>query len=528
MDRGLWEGFLGTAREFPDRPAVFSDRQILTYAELGELARRIAATIQSHAESASTHLAAVLAYRTPVAFGGVLGALLAGHGYVPLNRTFPLRRTQTMFERSNCRVLIVDSPSLSEVSGLLDQTSESIVVLLPDVQSAHQYAERWPRHTFVDMHSLAPAASWRPPEVRSSDIAYLLFTSGSTGVPKGVGITHRNITSFLDYMVGHLEITPEDRLSQTFDMTFDLSVFDMFVAWERGALVCCPPRKTLMKPGRFIRDMQLTVWFSVPSIAIFMHQLGSLRADSFPSLRLSLFCGEPLPLITARVWSNAAPNSILENLYGPTELTISCTLYRFDATRTPVEAEQEIVPIGWPHPGMDALILDQELRPVPPGEPGELVMTGPQMAPGYWKEPEKTAAAFVVPAGRSQTYYRTGDQVRQRTPGGPMTHLGRLDSQVKVLGHRVELGEVEAVVRRVCDLGGVVALGSPKTPSGYGGIEIFIEGDPLAQESLREAVASELPDYMVPNRFHFLSRLPRNVNDKFDRGALARLLEAGQ
>jgi acyl-coenzyme A synthetase/AMP-(fatty) acid ligase len=250
-----------------------------------------------------------------------------------------------------------------------------------------------------------------------------------------------------------------------------------------------------------------------------------LKPRHYESLRLSLFCGEPLPVSSAAAWLEAAPNSILENLYGPTELTISCTVYQWDPLRSSSESELEIVPIGYPHPDMNVLVVDQNLNEVAPGEEGELLMNGPQMSPGYWKDPEKTASAFVVPPGQSDVYYRTGDRVRRPTENRPLTHLGRTDFQVKVLGHRVELGEIEAIVRKISGLEGVIAVGWPVTSSGSGGIEVFLEGEVKEKDVLRNAVASALPEYMVPKRFHCLTRLPRNVNNKFDRKAMLKLLQ---
>jgi acyl-coenzyme A synthetase/AMP-(fatty) acid ligase len=187
----------------------------------------------------------------------------------------------------------------------------------------------------------------------------------------------------------------------------------------------------------------------------------------------------------------------------------------------------EIVPIGYPHPGMNVLVADQNLNEVAPGEDGELLMNGPQMSLGYWRDPEKTAAAFVIPPGKSDVYYRTGDRVRRPIGNRPLTHLGRTDFQVKVLGHRVELGEIEAVVRKISALDGVIAVGWPVTSSGCGGIEVFLEGEVKNKDVLRNAVASALPEYMVPRRFHCMDRLPRNVNDKFDRKAMLKSLEEG-
>jgi len=526
-DRALWNGFVRSADRFPDRPAVVAEGKILTYKELRERACRIAATIQVHQDALKTPLTAVFAYRSPTAFAGVLGSLLAGNGYVPLNRTFPVDRTQAMFARSECSSIVVDAGSLPQLDKLLKESSKALLILLPDIENVEPLKKQWPRHTFVGSNDLTSSHDWQEPVARPNELSYLLFTSGSTGIPKGVMVAQRNVTAFLDYMVDRYEITEQDRLSQMFDMTFDLSVFDMFVAWERGACVCCPSQKALIKPGNFIQDMELTIWFSVPSTAVFMKQLGMLKPGRYPSLRFSLFCGEPLPVASASAWLEAAPNSILENLYGPTELTIACTLYRWDPTQSPNEAELGIVPIGYPYPEMRVLVADESLREVGRGEVGELLMNGSQLSLGYWKDPDKTAAAFVIPPGEKSVYYRTGDRVRRPLGNGPLTHLGRIDFQVKILGHRVELGEIEAVVRKACGLDGVLAVGWPVTSSGYGGVEVFVEGDAKDLEGLRSKVASELPDYMVPRRFNFMVRLPRNVNNKFDRNAVIKLLEEG-
>jgi acyl-coenzyme A synthetase/AMP-(fatty) acid ligase len=292
----------------------------------------------------------------------------------------------------------------------------------------------------------------------------------------------------------------------------------MFVCWRAGAMLCCPSAKAMFNPGRFISEQQLTVWFSTPSTAALMKQLGALKPGAFPSLRWSLFCGEPLPDPLAGAWAAAAPNALVENLYGPTELTIACARHRWRPDDP--AAELGIVPIGEAYPGMRALVVDETLAEVAPGETGELLMSGPQVALGYLGDPERTAAAFVHPPGRSERFYRTGDRVRRPTPGRPMTHLGRLDHQVKILGHRVELGEVEAALRQEPGVVGAVAIGWPKTDSGYAGIAAFVEGTAEAR-ALAAALEARLPDYMRPKVLEVRERLPRNASGKFDRLALA-------
>ena len=522
-ERLVWSAFLRSCENFPDRPASEVTGSQLSYSELGERARRLAATIQANARPGEVPLTAVFGYRSHTAYAAVLGALMAGHGYVPLNRTFPIDRTRLMLEKSTCRTLVVDKESESQLSELLRGLATPMVILCPDRLDATEASAKLPGHSVVGANELVDAMRWRPPQVSQNAIAYLLFTSGSTGQPKGVMVSHANLLHYVDYVTKRYGFTSNDRVSQTFDLTFDLSAHDMFVAWQSGACVCCPSQKQLIKPGAFLNDSRLTIWFSVPSTAVFMRRLGELKPGLYPHLRLSLFCGEALPVDVVRDWSLAAPNSIIENIYGPTELTIGCTAYRWNNQTSLDECKKGIVPIGEPFEDMEAAIVDEKLREVAIGCEGELLMTGPQLTRGYWRDEEKTARAFVSIVGRNDIYYRTGDRVRRSAPDKPLIYLGRLDNQVKILGHRVELGEVEAVVRSLCGVDAVVAL-AWYNGSNADTIELFLETETLDTELLMKQLKTKLPYYMVPRRIRTLPRLPLNPNGKYDRKALQVIL----
>lgn len=521
----LHAGFLRSADAFADRPAVRVGGVELTYAELRDRATAIAATLDAEAQTGGPPLTGVFAYRSETAFAGVLASLFRGHGYVPLNRTFPAQRTRAMIERSGLTAIVADDLSAQQLPEMLDGLEREVTVLLPESPDVALLEERLRPHRVLGSDQLRDGKTFEPAQPVGDPLAYLLFTSGSTGVPKGVAVSQRNVRHFVDVMVERYGITEADRFSQTFDMTFDLSAFDMFVAWERGACVCCVPQDELLNPGKFVQREELTVWFSVPSLGLFMKRLGALKPDRYPTLRWALFCGEPLPVSMAEAWTRAAPNAVVENLYGPTELTIACTLYRWDPERSPRECRSGVVPIGAAYPGMRAIVVDGELREVPPGEEGELLLTGPQVTLGYWEDPERTAAAFVVPPEQTDTYYRTGDLVRRPTADEPLSYVGRIDHQVKVNGHRVELGEIEHALREASGIDAVVALGWPRTEAGAAGVVAFLGGRVDDTDGVRRAVAATLPEYMVPREIHALDQLPLNANGKFDRGALARILE---
>jgi amino acid adenylation domain-containing protein len=524
--RTLHAGFLESATRTPNGTALFVNGTTVTYGQLRAKAAALAATLQQGAPAGAPPLTAILAERSEVAFAAILGALFAGHGYVPLNISYPTARTRRMLQRSGSRTLIVGAEAEAQLADLLAECETTLLIVLPERDDVRPLAERWPHHTFVGHQDVAAAAGWHQITSASNDVAYLLFTSGSTGVPKGVGVTHANIAHFVQAMAQRYGIVSSDRFSQMFDTTFDLSVFDMFVAWHAGASVYCPSRATLLNPDQFIRQHRLTVWFSVPTVAMIMDRLGSLQPDRYPSLRWSLFCGEALPVALAEAWSAAAPASVLENLYGPTELTVACTAYRWDSLFSPPECSDGLVPIGVPLNGMQVRVVDDRLVEVAPGQVGELLLAGPQRTPGYWQDDAATSRSFVRLRGDDTIYYRTGDRVRRAAPNGPLCFVGRVDHQIKVLGHRVELEEIECVLRQEPGVRQAVAVGWPQTSTGIGGIAAFVTGNGIDPVALRASARQKLQSYAVPQTIRVLTALPQNASGKVDRQALIGLLQA--
>ena len=523
----LRTGFLRAAAMAPNAPAMVVRNQVRTYAELEDTARRSANGLISLCGGRPTRVG-LFAYRSETAYAGTLAAMFAGATYVPMNPSFPPEKTAAMIDQADVDVLIVDKVCTPQALKVFSGRP-GLRVVLPDGDDDVLDGLDARVLTKRQLQEIEPLPTLPP--ISAEDIAYLLFTSGSTGKPKGVPVTHSNAVYFMDVMSRRYQITPSDRFSQTFDQTFDLSVFDLFMAWSNGACVYAMSPVDLLSPTRFINSNRLTVWFSVPSVAAQMIRRNTLTPGSLSSLRLSLFCGEPLPKRCAEMWQEAAPNSVVENLYGPTELTISCFVHRWDTQGSPPICRNEIVPIGRPNDGLAVLVVDGDLRPVAEGETGELCVSGPQTTPGYWRNPEITVQKYVtlpVSEYESRRFYRTGDLVA-KLDNGEYVFLGRADHQIKVLGHRVELGEVEAALLSQSGVEHAVACGWPlSSPTAADGIVAFVTGNDIDTSALLEIAKSQLPPYVVPRQIFLLDEMPLNANGKVDRRALQDRLKSGE
>ena len=519
----LASGFATAAEELGQRPALVVGGQTYSYQALAARVGGIARVVADNTEDGAA--VGVLAHRSEVAYAGILGALTAGRAYVPLHPKFPPHRTAAMVRGARLRFLIAGSEALESLRALLDHTETPCTVLLPDAADLPGWVEG-SDHRFLSAGSLdGHQRSTTPASTAADDVAYIMFTSGSTGQPKGVPVTHGNAGAYVSYVCDRYDVAEHDRLSQAFDLTFDLSVHDMFVCWERGACLHTVPERAVMAPAKFIRDNALTMWFSVPSTVGRLVALRMLKPGSFPTLRASLFCGEALPSAYAREWQAAAPNSIVENLYGPTEATIAFTHYRWTGKASDSASVNGIVPIGWPFDGQRACVIDDALCPVADGSAGELCLAGSQVTRGYLDAPDLTDDRYVLLDGGDTRWYRTGDSVR-KDADGCLHYLGRLDDQVKVRGFRVSLQEIEHVVREVSGASTAVAVAWPITYGSAEGIVAFVHEDcGMETDDLLLKCKDRLPEYMIPRRVCYVPSFPLNSNGKIDRRELQRSLE---
>ena len=508
----------------PERVALVVDGARHDYRALGDFAGRVAAWLRplgaGDRDAARRELVVgILAARSVDAIGGILGTLWAGATYVPLSTKLPEDRLVTLLERVPLDALIVDgngAASLSpRVRALLPRA-----VLAPSVELDVDVAAVTGPAAFAALTPLP-----EPLPVAAGRAAYLLFTSGTTGVPKAVVVTVANVAAYLRGINGLYRFTPEDRISQFAEISFDFSVHEMFVAWGAGASLWVVPENQRLAPHQFIQHNAITVWSSVPSVVSMLQRLKLLRPQLFPSLRLTLFSGDALPAAAAQAWQAAAPSSRIDNHFGATELTVMCTIASY--TGPACADARGMVPVGVAYPEMRAAVIADDGSFAPRGVAGELAFSGPQVTAGYRGEPELTARRYPHkhhPTWGDTRWYLTGD-LAVEDASGTLHHLGRVDNQVKVRGYRIELEDVESHLREVtgCELVSVLAW--PLEAGTATGLVAFVTACALGSDAIKEALKQRLPSYMVPKDVHHIDEMPLSVNGKVDRKRLRQLLE---
>ena len=492
LDDDLLERIDRWARVAPARLVHVSGDRSLTYADL-----------TSRSNALANHLAAVLpadgspvmivGHKEPELLIGFLGAAKSGHPYVPVEDNLPPPRLGR----------------ITEVSGAsLTLTAGKIAELAP----AGQPVDATPR----------PAPSRRPPDTPY----YIMFTSGSTGEPKGVVITHGCLEAFLDWMQAQQALPEGEVFMNQVPYSFDVSIMDTYLALVTGGTIFSVTRHDVAQPRQrheaFARS-GMTVWVSTPSFAQLCLAQRRFDRKLLPRLHRFLFCGEVLSPGMAAQLLDRFPDAVVWNTYGPTEATVATTAIQIDSE---VLARHSPLPIGYPMPGTRVTVFDDDGREARPGERGEIVIAGPNVSPGYLRRPDLNARAFFELDG--QRAYRTGDWGRLRD--GLLFCEGRMDNQIKLHGYRVELGDIESNLRALPGVADAVVLpilweGRPDALSAFvvmtkrGNEPDFDLGN-----RLRDQLAERLPVYMLPRQFSFLDRFPLNANGKADRKKLAETL----
>lgn len=508
-----------SAQRSPERPAVASGDAQLTYAQLEDQSNRLGALLRSVGVCRGERVGLYLP-KSLEAVVGIVGVLKAGGAYVPFDPTAPPSRIQYLLHDAELRCLIT-TPQQLDVLRQLDPVTLPYLLVTDGAPTAES---PWPRTVLLTWAALTDQPSMTPAEAAiETDPAYILYTSGSTGQPKGVMITHRNSLTFVNWCQDTFQLGPEDRVSSHAPLHFDLSVFDLYVSWAAGACVYLIPEELNVFPmslAEFIEHHRLSVWYSVPSALTRLLLHGQLERRDLRALRLVLFAGEVFPTKYLRRLKAAAPRAALYNLYGPTETNV-CTYYR--VTELPAD-DAMTIPIGQACDNTHVFAVDEQGKPIQPGAVGQLYVRGPSVMQGYWKVPEKTQQVLVrpwlwPPVG-DELVYRTGDLVRLDADGRTYHFLGRKDHMVKSRGYRIELGEIESALysHPAVKEAAVVAVPDEEISNR---LAAFVVGQPgLAAEELAAFLAQRLPRYMVPESIQVLEQLPKTSTGKVDKQQL--------
>ncbi len=505
------------AQSYSALTAVKIGERLITYNELNSCALSLAGALL--AAGAENEAIGLVGQRKASSYFGILGIEYTGCHYTPINPKYSASRLQAIIKDANIRILVGDAGDLIKLESILGTDNMPALAIIPEGQAPR--GKRW-----IDWSALkntAPLAA--PVSVKKDSLSYLLYTSGSTGLPKGVKVTHGNITAFLASMAAIYQLEAGFRASQTFDFSFDPSVSDMFFTWSQGGQLCVLPEEEMMLPAEYIRREKISFWNSVPSLAIFMNKMGQLSENSFPDLKYSMFCGEQFPKHIADAWKKAAPNSTIENLYGPTEATIYISRFSYLPTDSEKSFRNSIIPIGQPFLHHQVAIIDENGNRVADGETGEICFKGDQVTQGYLHDTAKTDAVFVNFSwdidGRGK-WYKTGD-LGFVNVDGYVECIGRRDSQIKLGGRRIEIGEIEAVLAGYPQTKDAVVVPLRDDNDIVTGCVAFILGTICKEEEMevRQESTTQLERVFFPKKIISLGEFPLTTSGKIDRKALA-------
>jgi amino acid adenylation domain-containing protein len=509
-----------TVARHAGRPAVAFRERALTYAELDAESDRLARHLRAAGVGPGDRVGISL-HKSLESVVSVFGILRAGAVYVPLDPNSPARRVGYIVRNCGMRALVTTAAKLEGLRAALPEGGPGTVVLA----GGGPAGPAWPGTRTVGWADAAPAIA-DPGEARvDSDLAYILYTSGSTGEPKGVMLSHRHALTFIEWAAETFRIGPDDRLANHAPLHFDLSILDIFCAVKAGATVVLVPEGLATFPIRladFVESERISVWYSVPSALTLMLLHGRLERHRFERLRTVLFAGEVFPVKYLRALMAAIPHAEYYNLYGPTETNV-CTSYRVP----PLPADRvKPIPIGRAITNADAFALDDSGAVAGPGQEGELYVRGPLVTRGYWADPERTRRAVVrnpLSCHVEELVYRTGDIV-VRDEHGDYHLVGRRDHMVKSRGYRIELGEVETALYSHPRVREAAVIPVPDEQVGNrlrAFVVVDAAGGPSSHE-LKRHCAERVPNYMVPDAIEFRPSLPKTSTGKVDRKALER------
>jgi amino acid adenylation domain-containing protein len=494
IEQSIPDRFERVVRRYPDRLAVKTRHHEFTYEELNQIANRIARAILSQRGKGQEPIALLLENEAPM-IGAILGVLKTGKMYVPLDPSLPRARLAYMLEDSQAGLIVTNGHNLASAVDL----SQGEIAWI-DVDRC----ESGPELQDVSV-SIAPDA-----------LAWILYTSGSTGQPKGVVQSHRNLLQFVRNYSNGLRLSASDRLSQ-----LSSSQAVIFSALLNGASLHLWDIRAEGLTGlpSWLVEQESTVYYSVPTV--FRHFCQQLSGtEEFPKLRLIILTGEPVTKRDVDLYKkHFSSDCILINRLGSTET--GTIRWNFINKETPID--EKSVPVGYPVPDNEILLLDERGKEVPAGEAGEIAVKSQYLSPGYWRKPELTKKAFFADPHSGERIYRSGD-LGQMLSNGCLLHLGRKDFQVKIRGHRIETAEIEMALLNLAGIGDAIVMArEDQHDEPHLVAYVVVKGRPQPTAGgLRRALAASLPNYMIPSAFVILDSFPLAPNGKVNRGALPR------
>ena len=500
--------------DFSDNNALFIDDKYYTYKSLKQFAIKTAKSILNIDNKKQPVI--IMGSKSFDTHAAILGTIIAGSYYTPLNAIFPKERNINIINLSGASILFLDYTDFACYEDILNNIN-GYKIICPK-EHYNFLSKKFPNHTFY------PVIEYNNDflNIDKNDTVYLLFTSGSTGVPKGIKISHYNLYSYIQAFTKRSAISSEDRFIQMSDLTFDVSVHALFLPLLHGACLYVPNNSEKINPVKFIYKHSITHALMVPSSITFMKKMRVLKEQFFCSLKYLAFAGETLPFHDAILMAEVTPHAKLENIYGPTEATITCTYFEFNKDTEELAEYSGSMPIGKAYDGMEVEIYNDNINKITDDSTGQIVLSGRQLARGYVNNEAQTKEKFIKI--NNKDCYLTGDL--GRWVNGELVFLGRNDSQVQIKGYRVEIFEIEHALSKIDGIISNAVIPTPVGAATYENTTAFITCNTnIDLIKIKEELSKKLPNYMVPNNIIILDNMPLNSNGKIDRNQLKKILK---